>query len=95
MKEHEKLKLIDGTFNSIEAKEILTNIFSSKAQFHTTKNFSSQIRFGKDDEISAKRIPELKKTMEKIFEIILEAEKNNQTIKIHSEVSISLIDNIK
>lgn len=93
MEEREKLKLIDGTFSTIEAKEILTNIFSSKTQFHTTKNFSSQIRFGKDDEISAKRIPELKKTMERIFEIILESEKNNQTIKIESEVNISLISN--
>ena len=89
MKEHDKLKLIDGTFSTIEAKEILTNIFSSKAQFHTTKNFSSQIRFGKDDEISAKRIPELKKTMERIFEIILEAEKDNREVTIQADVIIS------
>ena len=92
MKNSEDLKLIDGTFLPTEAKEILTNIFSSKIQFHTTKNFSNQVRFGKEDTVSVNRIPELNKSLEYVFEIIRQAQKNNQSICIHSVVSITLKD---
>lgn len=92
MKNSEDLKLIEGTFLPTEAKEILTSIFSSKIQFHTTKNFSSQVRFGHDDAFSAIRISELNQCLETIFEIITEAEKSNQSVSIHSEISIRLIN---
>ena len=92
MKNLEDLKLIEGTFLPNEAKEMLSNLFSSKIQFHTTKNFSTQVRFGKDDTVSATRIPELNKSLEDIIEIINQAEKNNQHISIHSSVSIRIID---
>lgn len=92
MKNSEDLKLIDGTFLPAEAKEILSSIFSSKIQFHTTKNFSSQVRFGQDDAISAVRIPELNQSLEDVFEIIRQAEKNNQSIRIHADVKLTLND---
>ncbi|MFT5713506.1 MAG: hypothetical protein ACI9WT_000041 [Flavobacterium sp.] len=90
MKNTKELKLIDGHFSPDEAREILMDIFLGKIDFHENKNFSSEERFGKEDVISLKRIPELKKSMEIISKIIAEAKQNNETLQITSEVRISL-----
>lgn len=89
MKNIEKLTLIEGVFTAEETKEILTNMFSSKINFHNIKNWSSRERFGKDDEISAKRIPELHHEMQKLQEIITDAKNRNKKLLINSEVNIS------
>jgi len=65
MNKREKLTLIEGKFTGEETKEILTSIFSSKINFHNLKNWSSNERYGKDDEIAIKRISVLKKQIEK------------------------------
>ncbi len=90
MKSTEKLTLIEGVFSAEETKEILTNMFSSKINFHHIKNWSSRERFGKDDEISKKRIPELQNDLQKLQEILLNAKHSNQKLVINSEVNISL-----
>lgn len=92
MNKPEKLVLIEGVFSHQEAKEILRNVFSSKIRFHEHKNFSSQERFGKDDEIAKKRIPELKKEMMRLSEIYHQAETQNKYLHISSEVHISFIE---
>jgi hypothetical protein len=92
MKTTETLTLIDGCFTIDEAKEILSNIISSKINFHNTKNWSSQERFGKDDEIAKKRILALKNEMERFQVILSEAKTNNQKLIVSSEINIILID---
>ena len=84
----EKLNLIEGNFSNEEAKEILMNIFLTKIHFHEMKNFSSQERFGKDNETAEKRIPELKKELNKVLHIISEAKANNKKLVITSEINI-------
>ncbi|PKP39869.1 MAG: hypothetical protein CVT98_00205 [Bacteroidetes bacterium HGW-Bacteroidetes-15] len=91
MKNTEKLTLIDGNFTSDEAKELLSKMISSKINFHNIKNWSSQERFGKDDEIAQKRIPVLKKEMEKLQAILSEAKTNNKRLIVSSEINIKLI----
>lgn len=86
----EKLTLISGSFSNQEAKEILTSIFSSKIKFHELKNFSSQERFGKDDETAAKRLPKLKKEQIKLAQILKKAEQGNHSIHIKSEIVITI-----
>jgi hypothetical protein len=86
----EKLKLIKGTFNPVDAKEILMNIFSTKIQFHQLKNFSSQIRFGKEDEIAVQRINELKNEIEKFQKLFAELPNINQKILLNSEIKIRI-----
>ncbi len=90
MTKNEQLKLIEGEFLHEEAKEILTNIFSAKINFHRSKNFSSQERFGKDDERALERIPALEKEIDKLEKILFEAEVQNKTLLISSEINISL-----
>ena len=70
MNKLEQLNLIEGNFSDEEAKEILMGIFLAKINFHEKKIFSSQIRFGKVDEIAINRIPKLKKETEKMLQII-------------------------
>jgi hypothetical protein len=90
MKNTKKLKLIDGNFKPQEAREILMNVFSGKIQFHQMKNFSSKERFGKEDKIAVKRIPQLKKCIEKINKIIEQAEKKGGHLAISSDIVISI-----
>jgi hypothetical protein len=92
MKNTEPLIMIDGSFNYEEAKEILINIFSSKINFYNIKNWSSQERFGKEDNIAQKRIPELKKEIEKVLQIVSEAKLKRKKLLISSEINISMID---
>ena len=80
MKTQDSFTLIDGDFSTQESREILQNVFSSKIQFHQLKNFSAQERYGKDDEKSSKRIPELRNSLEKILNSIDAAEKEDYSI---------------
>jgi hypothetical protein len=88
MGNNQSFKLIDGEFSQTEAMEVLNNVFSGKIQFHQMKNFSSQIRFGKDDEMSIKRIAQLKESIEAISKLIKEAKIGNGKIEITSVVNI-------
>jgi len=90
----EPLTLIEGEFSAEEAKEILINAFSAKVKFHEMKNFSTFLRFGKDNETALKRIAELKETIEQIRKVIDEAEANNQQLKITSAINITLTDDL-
>lgn len=88
MNKPEKLLLIDGAFAPNEAGEILMNILLSKIQFHKMKNFSSQERFGVDEENAKIRIRELQKTIKQLQKIIKSSEKKKENLQIKSEVSI-------
>jgi hypothetical protein len=90
MNKIEKLKLIEGDFSFNEAKEILTSMFNSKINFHNIQNWSSQERFGKDDETAQRKIRLLKNEIEKLEEIILNAKSLNKKLVIKSEIIISL-----
>jgi hypothetical protein len=94
MKDTEKLILIDGIFSHGDAKEILLSIFSSKINFHNIKNWSSQERFGKEDEIAQKRVPALRSEMQKLQEILLVAKVGNKKLVISSEINITLTDDL-
>jgi hypothetical protein len=90
MNKMEQLNLIEGNFSDEEAKEILMNIISTKIHFHEMKNFSSQERFGKEDEIAQMRIPKLKNEIENVLQLISVANLNKNKLTITSEINISL-----
>lgn len=84
------LSLIEGTFESEDAKQILMNIFSTKIQFHEMRNFSSEERSGKPDEVSSQRIPVLKNNVAVLSDIIAEAERKNLHLKISANINITV-----
>jgi hypothetical protein len=92
MKKNEKLTLIAGDFSVNEATEILMSMFSSKINFHNIQNWSSQERFGKDDAIAQKRIPELRNEMKKLEEFLSEVKARNKKLAVSSEINISLLE---
>jgi hypothetical protein len=87
MKKGKKIKLIDGEFSPKDTLDILLNLYSSKVKYHELKNLSSRERFGKDDPIAIKRIPELKKGIEEI-EKLLDQSKKRDRLVIKSYVNI-------
>jgi dihydroorotase len=93
MNKKEKLTLIEGVFSGADAAEILLNIFRAKLQFHKMKNFSSQERFGKEDLLAQKRIPELNKSIDMINKFIEDNKHNNTKFRIHSEIIIESVKN--
>tara|TARA_R110002072_G_scaffold151503_3_gene300878 strand:+ start:7796 stop:8068 length:273 start_codon:yes stop_codon:yes gene_type:complete len=84
----EKLKLIEGKFNSEEAKEILLSLINSKIQFHTINEFSLQERTGESKSASTERIKELLETKKLILSIIEKSKKENLLLDIHSTLNI-------
>lgn len=85
----EKVKLIQGKFSAEEAREILLNMIGSKVQFHTIKDFSSEIREGSPDFNSRERLSELRKAKDKVIALLEKAEKENMEVNIESSIQIS------
>ena len=84
--------LIEGEFLPKESREILFSIYKSKMRFHRMKNFSSQERFGKEDQAALKRILQLKNTLEAISKAIDSAEKQGKILQIRSQITFHFID---
>jgi hypothetical protein len=92
MSNTEKLVLIEGVFLEEEAKDILMNIFSAKINFHRLKNLGAHQRYGLDDPNAKERIPQLKAEVEKLQQLLSEAKGSSRRLAIHSEISISLVE---
>lgn len=84
-----QLKLIEGEFSLEDGRDILSNIFSSKINFHQMKNFSSRERFGKDDPIAIKRIPHLKAELLELEKVLMEAKGKKCNLHIRSVIEIT------
>lgn len=82
-----KFKLIDGKFAVAEAREIISNLLDFKIQYHSTQNFSSEIRKGVKDENSLSRKESLKVTKEE-FLSFLQTLSDTDEITIHSDIFI-------
>lgn len=91
MNKHESLTLLDGHFTADEAKEVLMSIFHAKIHFHELKNFSSRERFGCDDKVAMERIPELKKSMQRIQDLVSQATENNMDVLVTSVVKVEFV----
>ncbi len=89
--EKQEYKLVKGTFNLDEAREVLMSLINSKINFHAKKNLSSRERFGTIDQDSEKRIEELNISREEILHLLKNADESKQKITIVSTISLELI----
>lgn len=85
-----KINLIIGEFTPIEASELLIDLYNKNINFNKIQNFSSQVRFGVDDENALSRIQELKESVEQIKEIVTEAKASQRNVFIKSFLEIEL-----
>lgn len=83
---------MEGVFTCDDAQEILSNMFHSKINYHKLKNWSSNERFGTDDEIALHRIPLLKLELQKLQAILSEAKSSNKKLIVSSEISITVAE---
>lgn len=83
------LKLIDTKFTPEEAKEVLLTLINNKIQFHSTKNFSSEIRTGLSEENSRQRIDELEEAKKEIIALTEKAKEMNILLDVESSIHIS------
>ena len=93
MQKELKADLIDGHFTAEDARELLMDLFSKKANFHEVRNFSANERFGKDDPVHVNRIAALTNSMQQLNELFREIEGSDKKLVIRSVVSISVTDN--
>jgi hypothetical protein len=87
METPQKFVLIEGSFTPAEAKEVITNLLESKIQFHSRENFSSEIRYGKRNEISIGRRDQLLET-KKDFSDFISSVPPGQQLHIRSVINI-------
>ena len=92
MDKNHDFNLITGTFTASEAAQILFNLISSKINFNTKENFSSQERFGKEVPHSQKRIQALREVKESLKKVLDEAEKKGLQLKIDGSIKITMVE---
>jgi hypothetical protein len=88
----EHLELIKGEFSSADAKEILLQLFADKIKYHQIRNLGSIERFGEEDGISSKRLPELKKHVQKIHDLFGNGGFPGASIKIQATIHIEITE---
>jgi hypothetical protein len=88
----EQLELIKGEFSTSDAKEILLQLFADKIKYHQIRNLSSMERFGEEDGISSKRLPELKQHVQKIYDLFEKGSYPNASIKIQATIHIEVTE---
>lgn len=93
MKTEEKneFKLIDSTFTPIEAKNVLSDLITSKINYHKVDDFSQHIRFERDSQHSKNRIEQLKSAQVELNEFINIAKAKGLNLVVKSTVYIEYV----
>lgn len=86
-----EIDLINGSFDREELKELLMDILISKINFHEKKSISSLIVNGSEDEISIKRINELKGEVTNLNQFINNFDTDKNKLKVTSTIKIEII----
>jgi hypothetical protein len=89
METTKKINLIEGNYTPSEAKEMLLDLYHKNINFNKVKNFSSQIRFGKDDKMAEENIEKLTKAVNYINQLVKDAQAENKNLVIKSVIEIA------
>lgn len=87
----EQIQLIEGTFNSIEAADVLLSLVTYKIKFHNLQLLGLDENNGVSKEQSEKRIAELKEAKNRITQLIMEARNSGTLLEINSNINIKLL----
>lgn len=86
-----RFRLIDGTFQVQDAKDLLMAAFDSKIQFHSLAAFSKLIRGDAGVEIHQQRAKELRDDSNKVRDFLENAESAGKKVMVSCHVVISEI----
>ena len=84
-----QFKLISGEFSNEQAKDVLTDLYSSKIKFHSICALRHEEKFAKKSSFHEDRIIELKLERDGILKF-LENVSPDEKLKIESTISISI-----
>lgn len=87
-----KINLISGEFAAVQARDLLLEMFHKNINFNKIQNFSSQVRFGNDDNDALDRIKVLQEGVEIVNVILKEAQSQNKSLKIKSSIEIEYVE---
>ncbi len=85
-----KFSFIDSELPYKDTKELLTELFKYKINFHKVKNFSSIIRYDETDVDSIQKIEELTKSRDAMMQYLESAKEENKMVTIFSDFHISI-----
>lgn len=88
METMKKINLINGSFTSLEASELLMDMCNKNINFNKIQNFSSQIRFDKNDTAALQRIEMLRESVKEINETLAEARVRGKKLIIKTYLDI-------
>ncbi len=91
MENRHELKLIEGKFAPAEARKVISELISSKINYHNMEAFSIKERFNGDTSYSEKRIKELKEARKSLENIVGYAAEKGLKLKIESVIEIIFI----
>ena len=87
--ENIEIELIKNEFEIHEAKNLLMQLIQDKINFHVSKNFSQNERFGKNDPLSSYKIDSLSTEKEKIKKLFESIPDQNSKVEINATIYIS------
>jgi hypothetical protein len=85
-------KLIDGTFEPEEARNILFSLVNTKINFHSMEAFGIAIRSSGDTSYHDKRISELTKMNLDLKVLLEEARGAGLDVKITGDIAITVVE---
>ncbi|CAN5910008.1 hypothetical protein BH11VER1_BH11VER1_09900 [soil metagenome] len=87
----QRYKLLDGSFNPDDAKQVLLSLVTSKIDFHHREKFSNEERFGSDVAHSERRLIELQQLHETLRTLCQSAADTGMCVKVNGWIEIELI----
>jgi len=87
----ETFSLIDGVFTVEEALELFKDLFSTKIQFHESRNFSALERFGYQHAKDQDRIAALKLAYEEIRKLLEKAESERKHLSVSADIKVNIV----
>lgn len=85
----DQIKLINSTYKSKDAKEVISSLINDKINFLNMKIFSQKIRFGEESQHLTKRTEELKSDLQKLISQINDLQEDD-LIEISCDVKIKI-----
>ncbi len=88
-----KVKLVDGKFTAMEAKEVINSLIDEKINFHKIHRLAlCEGDVNTDTTFDDSRVGQLMREKEDFREVYLEAKRAGKQVRIHGTLEIEIID---
>lgn len=85
----QEIQLIEGTFNAVEAADVLLSLINEKLKYHTVKSLNLD-QCDIDQMHSKERIRQLREDKKTVTDLVIYANRKGLSIEIEGKVAIRL-----